>query len=348
MKAMLVVTLVLMSEFALACRCAQQTLAQYYDNADEVFIGTLKQTQPLDEQQVQFRFERIGPAYKQASEDTVRLPYISYRSSAACAVAAQPGAVYVVFAQRNENSGFARINSCNGTRIHRSIEGARSGFEDVPENHVVSQLTALAGLDALRRISAVEPVVNDVNSTRVVGMLDVAGFSHTDELPVFARPGRLDSVQGVITGYGDVQHRESGYEVDAALVYAVVDGWYRIQLQNQQFAWLAPDAAGTFWPLDELLVNRLTYFVSDWNRLVWPGIGAGIPQWLSYTGEQPPREQAVKIISSQRIAHSLWFEVEVLQHNECEGKPEKVMARGWVPAYTEAGEPAAWFYSRGC
>lgn len=348
MKISLLLALLFLSNFALACRCAEQPLAAYFANADEVFIGTLLQTQSLNEDERQFMFERHGLPYKRQSGSKSQLPYVSNKSTAACAVAVQPGAVYIVFAERDESAGHAVITSCNGTRIHRTSQGDQFGFTDVAAKFVVSQLTGLAGLEALRRIASVEVDAADVDNADIIGLLDVAALTHTAAVPVYAVPRQTDADAVMISSYDDLQHRESGYEVDAALVYAEVAGWYKVQLRDGGFGWLAPDAAGTFWPLETLLINRLTYFVQDWNRFVWPEIGAGIARRLSYPSERPPREQAVKIISSQYIAQSLWFEVEVLQHNACEGKPEKVLARGWVPAYTELGEPVAWFYSRGC
>jgi len=247
---LMLMLLLFLPNSVLACRCAEQPLAEYFAHADEVFIGTLLQTQSLNEDERQFLFERHGLPYKRQSRSTSQLPYVSNKSTAACAVA--------------------------------------------------------------------------------------------------VAPGEIDADAVMIGSYDDLQHRESGYEVDAALVYAVIAGWHKVQLQEGGFGWLAPDAAGTYWPLETLLPNRLTYFAADWNRLIWPDIGGGVPRRVSFKGEQPPREQAVKIISSQRLAQSLWFEVEVLQDNACEGKSEKILANGWVPAYTELGEPVVWFYSRGC
>ena len=39
---------------------------------------------------------------------------------------------------------------------------------------------------------------------------------------------------------------------------------------------------------------------------------------------------------------------DVLTSDGCEIKPVKTIASGWTPAWLVDGQPAAWFYSRGC
>ncbi len=345
------ITLVLLATFshpADACRCAQRTLSEYYQLADEVFVGTLMQVRPFSDGTQEFRFKVHGEPYKSSQPGSVRAPYVSHTSTASCSVAEQPGAVYVVFAEHDDEQEAAWLTSCNGTRIHRSTDGVTHGFDEVPARFVVSQLTALAGLDALQRVAAVEPTPNDPMSTSVIGLLDVSAFSHAEAVKLFIAASFESKIAAVVGRYDDLKYREASYESRAALVFALVDGWYKVQLRNEQFAWLAPDAAGTYWPLEKLLPNRLSYLTGDWNRFVWPHIGAGIPHRLSYSGDARPREQAVNVLAAARIASSLWLEVEVISSNGCDGGPEKVLSRGWIPAYGESGSPVAWFYSRGC
>jgi hypothetical protein len=45
----------------------------------------------------------------------------------------------------------------------------------------------------------------------------------------------------------------------------------------------------------------------------------------------------------------LWFQIEVMSHSICNDPSEpKVIDRGWVAAHSRSGQPAIWFFSRGC
>ncbi len=311
-------------------------------------MGKLTGTEVIDDERREFHFARHGEPYKPLIDTETPLRYISNRSSAACAVTMDVGATYIVFAEYDRDSGIGWLTSCNGTRVHQSTEGDAFGFSDVPPRFVVSQLTALSGLDALGRSSRQVIDAGDVDNTAIVGLLDIAALSHTDNVPLFAKPDSADKPESHIRSYDDVQHRESGYEVDAALVYAIANDWYKVKRSDGSFAWLGPDAAGTYWPLESLLPNRLNYLTDQWNRLLWPMLGAGLPSRLSYAGENRPREQPVNVLAAERIGGSLWLEVEVLKSSPCESGDSRATARGWIPAYSPQGEPVAWYYSRGC
>ncbi|HEX7282167.1 MAG TPA: hypothetical protein VF239_08930, partial [Vicinamibacterales bacterium] len=66
---------------------------------------------------------------------------------------------------------------------------------------------------------------------------------------------------------------------------------------------------------------------------------------------QAKPSQPARIIESRRIADRLWLHVEVFNHSLCDaatqGPPESI-ARGWLPAHGDNGEPTVWFASRGC
>lgn len=336
---------------ATACRCAEQTLAEYFSAADEVFIGTLQAIVELDSQRREFRFATRGQAYK-SQEDVRPYPYVSTTSSAACAVTATVGADYVVFAEADESSGASWITSCNGTRLIDTENSASGVFKDVPGRFVVSQLTALAGLEALARIARAEGSASHPDNETLQGLLDIAALSHTEHVPLFAAANGDSCAIARLSSYEQLEHREVGYEQVAAEVYAYADDadqrWYKVRLTSGAYAWLSPDAAGTYWPVDELLPRRLNYLTNGWNRMLWPSLGAGLPTRLAYSTDTPPREQPVNVISTARIGGSLWLEVEVLRSSPCESGDSRALARGWIPAYSGQGELVAWYYSRGC
>lgn len=82
-----------------------------------------------------------------------------------------------------------------------------------------------------------------------------------------------------------------------------------------------------------------------------PNDTASLRARLSQARDVQTREYAyeqVRITESQRVADSLWLQVEVLDSNPCDGGTPRVIHSGWVPAYDPQGRLTAWFWSRGC
>ena len=113
-------------------------------------------------------------------------------------------------------------------------------------------------------------------------------------------------------------------------------------------AWLREKDAGTFHPIAELLVNRLSYLNENWDGWIWPSPGAGHPTESSAIRRAGRKEYPVNIVASEAIGGSLFLQVEILDRDPCDGEEVKVLESGWVPAYTPDGKITAWFYSRGC
>lgn len=366
---LLLVSLLGVAETADACRCEQRPLADYFAAADEVFIARLASASVDTERHRQvFTFEALAPPHKPVSSQKTgpEWPYATGLSTASCAVPAEIGAVYVVFAEHDPQEEVAWLTTCNGTRIQLGAGGEPQGFVDVPPRFVPSQLNALAGLEVLREITTREPDPGDQESETLVGLLDLPPFSHGGLVFLRTRPepdaelvASPDSMEALV-------HRESGYEVEAAEVYAVADGWYKLRLAESteggdarnaaacgEFVWLSPEGAGTYWPLDELPIRRLAYLNEHWSGFVWPEAGAGLPvRSGSYDPAAERAEIPVRVLESTRLASSLagslWFRIEVLDSSPCEGGDPRVLLTGWTPAYGISGEPVVWFYSRGC
>ena len=332
---------------ARACRCPERSLAEYFSDADEVFVARLESVSPRGEEW-SFDFEAGAPRLKATAEATAQ--YLSHGSSAACAVEREPGAVYVVFAQYDPDGVSAWLTSCNGTRIHRSKQGDVHGFEDVPPRFVQSQLNGLAGLEALSAILAQEPSPDDPESESLVGLLDIAPFAHGGHIDLHREPVAAAEAVASVSSMAELRHREAGYEFEAAEVYAVLEGWYKLRLETGAFGWLPQHSGGTYWPLDELPVGRLAYLNTHWSGFVWPEAGAGLPQRSSLYGDAayPRGEYPARVLESRRIGGSLWFRVEILNSDGCQGGEPRSLLGGWVPAYGSGGEPAVWFHSRGC
>ncbi len=146
-------------------------------------------------------------------------------------------------------------------------------------------------------------------------------------------------------------HEEYDYEEKGAVVYEVTDDWYKIKIKDE-YLWLYKNQAGTFHAYPQILSDRLTY-LPDWDFMLWDRQG-GAARSIPHPYAQPnwPEdgyEVAVNVLSIEKTDQEWWIKVEILDNSACisEGKP-KILATGWLPAYTQDNKRTIWFYSRGC
>ncbi|MCB1685252.1 MAG: hypothetical protein KDI31_12225 [Pseudomonadales bacterium] len=354
--AAVVLTLLLAASPARACRCAQQDLADYFHAAREVVMTRLTHWDPVADGtgQLTLHMELVAPAYR-TTRDPVpdtgdRIAYRTADNSAACGLPASPGAVYLLFAQSDgsdrENAPL-QVNGCDGSRIILPVDGSEpGGFQDVPPRFVVQQLNGLAGLALLRNIALHHPNPADIGNSSLIGLLDIAGFSHAGHALLYEMPSTARGTPVRVSGYADLETREVSYETPAAVVFAQINGWYRLRLADGGFGWLPPDFAGTYFPYAELPIRRLAYLPLPWHGFLWPEAGAGLPIREAIPTDR--REQAIEVLESTRIADSLWFRIRILKEDPCEGGTTGSGVTGWIPAYREDGQPSLWYYSRGC
>ncbi len=348
MRPALLLLLLLTSLPALACRCKPLPLSSYYAQANSVQIGRLVSSQAAGVERV-LQFASIT-AYKPLEWNAnATQAYRTGISTAACGVPAQPGATYVLFARPStDDPGPPHIDSCNGSRLIISADGQPgTDFINTPLRFLPRQLHGLAGLDALKAISWPRP--GDPQNSVVIGLLDLKTLPHGGPAILYAEPRKSAAQAGMVADWADVDFRESGYEVPAAVVFAESGGWYRLRLADGRFGWLAPEQAGTYFPYAELIPNRLNYLTAAWNGLVWPEPGASLPFRHRPTADAASRgEHPARVLDAQRVADSLWFRVEILDGDECSQRTPQTVLSGWVPAYGDGGQPTAWYYARGC
>lgn len=136
-----------------------------------------------------------------------------------------------------------------------------------------------------------------------------------------------------------------------AVAYQKKNGWYLIGLEGSRArGWVSPSDAGKFIPVDRLLVDRMAYLNEHWDKRIWslPSRASSTRRWR-LKGEGNPPSYDVNITAAKRVKHILWLRIEILGPGRCRGLEEpKVIARGWVPAYTAKGDLVAWYYSGGC
>lgn len=338
---------------AQACRCQPIPLADYFAQADEVVLARLA---GIDEtrggRDLRWTLEPLAPHHKPLRQrrPADRVTYVTAASSAACGLGADVGASYVLFAHHRTESGddLPRIDSCHGSRILIDSKGqAGDGFMDVPARYLVQQLNGLAGANVLARIAAADSEVDDQD--RLIGLLELKTLAHGGAVSVRRQPSGEAGLLLMAQSNQLFVSREFAYEQVGAVVYARRDGWSRVRLQDGRFGWVSPAESGTFFPYAELPLRRLSYLTAAWSGLVWPDLGAGLPQRHIPGPHADQRGQfPVAIDRSAELAGDTWFHVTLLASDGCDGRTRKPLGGGWVPAYGMDGQPNAWFYARGC
>src|SRR5262245_23600127 len=139
--------------------------------------------------------------------------------------------------------------------------------------------------------------------------------------------------------------REYAYEEPGAVVLERRGKWFRVRL-NVGSAWLEASAQDTFYSLEQLFEDGLTYLTEAWNGQVAASPGSsGRPAKFSRLAADQP----VRVRRASREKDGLWFFVDIMSHSACKGDGEPTVAdQGWVQAYGKDDSPTIWFYSRGC
>jgi hypothetical protein len=147
----------------------------------------------------------------------------------------------------------------------------------------------------------------------------------------------------------DLPTLEYDYEAPAAIVLQERDDWFLVRLQEGT-AWLRASPGAEFFPLERLLVDRLTHITEVSEGRLWPEPGADEEAGPEQTGSAivPPGSE-VRVLEARWVEGELWLRVEVLSHSVCDGLDDPtVVETGWLPGHGAHGEPTVWFYSRGC
>ena len=138
--------------------------------------------------------------------------------------------------------------------------------------------------------------------------------------------------------------REHAYEEPAAIVLAQQGRWFKIRLQDGA-AWVAATSRDEFKPLTALFDQALTSLTEHFTGRLRSAPGGAL------TGSRFTANQSVKVLEVRDVGGAPWLHVEVLDYSPCTvpvGKEPQVIARGWMPAHADSGEPTVWFSSRGC
>jgi hypothetical protein len=218
---------------------------------------------------------------------------------------------------------------------------------------------------------------------RVQGLLDLPGILgdiqcgpfQPKSIDFYAKPSRAGSPEGSIEvrasrlpnqpecyepiavarrnngATEELPTEESGYEVQAAVVYQRSGNWFRIALQ-QGSAWIERENAEGFlaYPAGLTSDSHLTYLREGWDGTIWsvPDSGPGItaPQnWLAHRNRAIP----VRVLSARTVGSDVWIQIRFETEEVCGQTLSNVTPlEGWIPAHRPQGATSVWFYSRGC
>ena len=186
----------------------------------------------------------------------------------------------------------------------------------------------------------------DADAKQVMGTIEV------DQNWSFAPHGGCEGLQvSVHEGQkrSELPTREYDYEAPAAIAIDRRGQLVKIQLSAGRSGWvLSPPAR--FMSYESLLeeFTGVTFFTAAFNGELRRAPGLTVANRPIATGMPG---QPLRVIESRRVGDRLWLHVEVFNHSLCDagakGPPETI-ARGWLLAHGEDGEPAVWFSSRGC
>lgn len=143
---------------------------------------------------------------------------------------------------------------------------------------------------------------------------------------------------------------EYSYEDSGAIVSEQWGNWFRVALEEGQPGWIGPDHIGAFHPIQNLLLEKLSYLNERWDGLIYDTADRFAPArkiaptWRRHLGREVP----IEVVGESWFNGHLWLEVVILSESQCSGEKPAALARGWVYAHDTAGRPSAWFYSRGC
>ena len=138
--------------------------------------------------------------------------------------------------------------------------------------------------------------------------------------------------------------REHAYEAPAAIVLGQQGGWFKIRLAEGA-AWVNATSRDEFKPLAALFDQALTEITEHFTGRLRSAPGG------AFIGDRFAERKTVNVLEVRQVGAAQWLHVEVLDISLCTapvGKEPQVIARGWMPAHADSGEPTVWFSSRGC
>lgn len=175
----------------------------------------------------------------------------------------------------------------------------------------------------------------------------------TGDIPVHAEPSNRSTVIARLTDPRTVASAEFDFEELAALVYGKSGGWFQVALHDrsdQRFGWIAPEHAGNFYALEDLVADKFSFLTHAWNSGLYDRpAGTGVILPVNAALAQTPDINVLQVIGNGKDA---WLLVEVLSRWRCEeleaSEEPRTVANGWVKLHAASGHVNAGYSSRRC
>ena len=170
---------------------------------------------------------------------------------------------------------------------------------------------------------------------------------HVDQYWSFAPHGGCEGLEVSVhrgSAKAELPTREYAYEAPAVIALDERNGWFKIRLGDGA-AWVAPARHHQFMPLSELFDQALTAITDQFTGRLRREPGGEM------IGERWTEYQDVRVLEVRRVSDRQWLHVEVMSHNICDANinvEPRAIAKGWMPAHSDTGEPTVWFSARGC
>lgn len=257
--------------------------------------------------------------------------------------------------------GQTRSASCSGrpqiaSSSWAQIESVVVRNAEIADTTVVKRLSICVAGVMLASVTVFAQEPNGGGPGPILGIVEIPEIFFIDPntgvyaprgaLPLYTRPDPQSKVAALISSPQAVDDAEYGYEEKGALVYGRERGYFLIRTARGT-AWLAPDNAGRFHPIETLITRGLTYLTEAWDGFVHASPGSA--DRSPVRPRRPYGVEDVRVKAQQSVDGKLWAEIEVISHSFCKSdEPPAVKARGWITVHDDTGAPTIWFPSRGC
>lgn len=158
-----------------------------------------------------------------------------------------------------------------------------------------------------------------------------------------------------IKDHWEIQTLEHGYEQISAAVFQRTfrkdELWYQVRFKTagrEGIGWLMARNVGQFRFLHELLTSHRGFLTDAWDRVLYEAPNRDAKRrTLTSAGER--QDVIVATMMDERgDAQNAWMLVVLTDGSFCDRGSQAVIAAGWIPAYSAAGNLTSWYYSRGC
>jgi hypothetical protein len=153
----------------------------------------------------------------------------------------------------------------------------------------------------------------------------------------------------------EIQSLEHGYEQVSAAVFERTfrndQLWYRVQFKTaarEGTGWLSARNAGEFRFWHQLLTSRRGFLTDAWDRVLYEAPSRNAKR-QTLTNVSDRQDVIIATTMDERgDSQNAWMLVVLTDGSFCDRGSQAVIAAGWIPAYSAAGNLTAWYYSRGC